>query len=206
MTKAIESTMLFLKEKFLINEGDQKYRYRYEHTLRVAAIGQQIAIKEGLNVEALVLGCLLHDIGYIQCNTEEDFNYHGRISARIAREFLESIQYSNEWIDTICFGIYIHTEEKPEREPTPLEASIADADNIDRFDAYRLYENLKYSAIEEMSQDEIAKMSMKRIARLEELMNYPFGTATGKEMWKDKLEFQKSYYKRLLSQMELTIN
>ncbi|WP_029503526.1 HD domain-containing protein [Lachnoclostridium phytofermentans] len=205
VTENIKHTISFLKDKFLIDSEDKKFQYRYEHTQRVAAIGQQIAVKEGMNEEALVIGCLLHDIGYIECSTEEDYDLHGRISARIAREFLESIQYDEDWIQTICYGIYIHTEEKPQKDPTPFESSIADADNIDRFDAYRLYENLKYSAIEKMQQEEIATLSLKRIARLDELRDYYFGTETGREMWMDKLAFQKAYYERLLSQMELTL-
>lgn len=206
ITPNIERTIAFIKEKFYEGSDEKKYQYRYEHTLRVAAIGQQIALKEGMNGEALIIGCLLHDIGYIECNTKEDYDLHGRISARLAKEFLESIHYDEQWIQTICYGIYIHTEEKPLKEPTPFESSIADADNIDRFDAYRLYENLKFSAIDEMSQNDIAQLSIKRIARLEELMEYPFATETGKQMWQDKLEFQILYYKRLLSQMELIVH
>ena len=205
ITQNIERTIAFIKEKFYEGDDEKKFQYRYEHTLRVAAIGQQIASKEGLNEEALIIGCLLHDIGYIACNTKEDYDLHGRISARLAKEFLESIQYDEQWTKTICYGIYIHTEEKPLKEPTPFESSIADADNIDRFDAYRLYENLKFSEIDEMSQNDIAQLAKKRIVRLNELMEYPFGTETGRQMWQDKLQFQILYYNRLLTQMELTL-
>lgn len=206
VTENVKQTIAFIKDKFLIDSEEKKYQYRYEHTLRVATIGQQIAIKEDLNEEALIIGCLLHDIGYIECNTDEDYNVHGRISAKIAKEFLESIQYNEELIEAIYYGIYIHTEEKPLREPTPFEASIADADNIDRFDAFRLYEGLKYGAIEKMAPNEIVEFATKRITRLEELMEYPFGTKTGTEMWQDKLVFQIAYYKRLFDQMKLALN
>ena len=35
-------------------------QYRYDHTLRVADIGGEIARSEGLSEEALVMACLLH--------------------------------------------------------------------------------------------------------------------------------------------------
>lgn len=207
ITQNIKSTIDFIKEKFMIDSGDKKYQYRYEHSLRVAAIGRQIAVVEGMDTEALVIGCLLHDIGYIECTSDDDHNLHGRISAQIAEKFLGDIQYNERLIETISYGISIHTEAEEDliRKPTPFEASVADADNIDRFDAFRLYEGLKYSAIEEMTQNEIAEFAAKRIARLNELMDYPFGTKTGTEMWQDKLVFQIAYYKRLLEQMESTL-
>ncbi len=114
MTENIQTTLDFIKEKFKPESKDSKFTYRYEHTLRVAAIGQMIAKKEGLGEEALIIACLLHDIGYIECVTHEDFDLHGRISERIAREFLETISYDKDLIETICYGIRIHTEE-PDR-------------------------------------------------------------------------------------------
>ena len=42
-------------------------QYRYDHTLRVADIGGEIARSEGLSEEALVMACLLHDVGYPEC-------------------------------------------------------------------------------------------------------------------------------------------
>lgn len=204
ITDNIKATMEFIKEKFQVDSSDT-FTYRYEHTIRVGAIGQKIAREEKMNEEALIIACLLHDIGYIDCKTEEDYDLHGRISERIAREFLESIHYDKEWIETICYGIRIHTEE-PDRKPTAFESSIADADNIDRFDAYRLYENLKYSEIEKMNAKKIKELAQKRIARLRELKDYPNGSKTANVMWKDRLSYQIAYYERLISQMELKID
>lgn len=94
MNANIEKTINFLKEQFdkssyMINNPKEK-RYRFEHTIRVANIGKEIAGKEGLNEEALILGCLLHDIGYVnKFNSEEDWINHGRNAAKIARPFLK---------------------------------------------------------------------------------------------------------------------
>lgn len=205
MTEAILKTQEFIKEKYQIGSGEDKFQYRYEHTMRTAAIGQFIAREENMNEEALILGCLLHDIGYVDCITHEDYDTHGRISAKIAREYLESIQYDPTLIDTIVFGIYAHTEEQPERKTTAFELSIADSDNIDRFDAYRLYEFLKFSDLEKKSSEEILAMAKKRQHRLTELRDYPNGSPTADRLWKEKIDFQLDYYNRLIVQMSSSI-
>lgn len=204
MTENIRRTIEYIKEKFQPESNDSKFVYRYEHSLRVAAIGRQIAEAEGLNEEALTIACLLHDIGYIECFSDEDYDYHGRISERIAKEFLESIAFDKEWIDTICYGIRIHTEE-PEKRPTAFEKSIANADNIDRFDAFRLYEGLRIQSIENMSSIEIIEFANARIERLTKNLSHKNGTMIATKMWQDKITYQIDYFKRLKSQMELHI-
>jgi len=49
-------------------------------------------------------------------------------------------------VDEICYGIAIHVDGKSDfkGEKTPLALSIGDADNIDRFDVYRIYDGLRY--------------------------------------------------------------
>lgn len=204
MTENIVKTIAYIKEQFQPECKESRFTYRYEHSLRVAAIGGKIAKEEGLNVEALTIACLLHDIGYIECFSDEDYDYHGRISERIAREFLESIAFEKEWIDTICYGIRIHTEE-PDNIPTVFEKSIADADNIDRFDAFRLYEGLRIQSLENMCSIEIVEFANARIERLTSNLFHNNGTMTATKMWQDKIAYQIDYFKRLKSQMELHI-
>ena len=44
-----------------------KDTYRLAHSYRVANIGKEIAKKEGLNVEDLMIACLLHDVSDFEC-------------------------------------------------------------------------------------------------------------------------------------------
>ena len=44
-----------------------KDTYRLAHSYRVANIGKEIAEKEGLNVEDLMIACLLHDVSDFDC-------------------------------------------------------------------------------------------------------------------------------------------
>ena len=44
-----------------------KDTYRLAHSYRVTNIGKEIAKKEGLNVEDLMIACLLHDVSDFEC-------------------------------------------------------------------------------------------------------------------------------------------
>lgn len=203
MTDNVKKTINFIKETFESIDEFRNDKYRYEHSLRVGAIGERIAKAEGLDEEGLIIACLLHDIGYIECKTEEDYNTHGRLSERIAREFLESLQFDKDRIETICYGIRIHTENKKDilREPTPFELSVQAADNIDRFDAYRLYLNLKYTKFEEKSPKEIIECADSTIERYTNYLTMDCGTKTGSDLWRDVLNYQIGYFKRVKEQM-----
>lgn len=206
MTNNIEKTILFIKEKFKSADALEgfNWKYRYEHSLRVAGIGREIALKEGFDEEAMTIACLLHDIGYINCKTEEDMNIHGQISAEIAREYLTSINFNPERIETIFYGIKIHTEgtEDYDRIPTPFEISVGDADNIDRFDAYRLYANLRYyHRIDDMTPDQMVECAEKILSRYDNYLNFECGTKTAAGLWKDRIKFYGEYFVKLKKQM-----
>ena len=66
----------------------------------------------------------------------------------MARPFLETLDLSPEQVDEICYGIAIHVDDQADfpGERSPLALSIGDADNIDRFDVYRIHEQLSQAS------------------------------------------------------------
>lgn len=205
----VKLTEEFLKRKFDESEyfSDKKSEkdYRFEHSVRVANIGKIIAEKEGMDIEAMVIACLLHDIAYInKFESREEARNHGRYSAKIARPFLEEIGMEPETIGDICYGIAIHVDDKADfpGERTAFALSIGDADNIDRFDAYRIFENLKWVKYDEMDISEKKEHVQKVLERLENYKNLDFATETGKNMWLEKLDYQIGFYEKLLFQIE----
>ena len=62
----IRKSLDFLKETLAggkyMQDNPYEHFYRYEHTTRVAAFGREIARAESLDEEALVIGCILHDV------------------------------------------------------------------------------------------------------------------------------------------------
>ena len=176
--------------------------YRYEHSLRVAEIGRWIAKLEGLDAETLVLGCILHDVGTF--DSVENPKEHGRISAKITREFLNTLDLSEERIEEISYGIAIHVDDKADFEGkrTALNESIGDSDNIDRFDVYRIYDNLLYLKFEEMTIEEKLNHVNKVIPKLKGHCEMKFATKTATTMWLEKLAFQIEFYERLKAQLQ----
>lgn len=208
----IERTIQFLKEQFdqspYFSAHPREKKYRFEHSLRVANIGRRIALAEGLDEEALVIGCLLHDLSYIEpMESREEQRNHGRAAAKLARPFLETLDLTPEQIAEICFGIAIHVDDQADfpGERTPLALSISDADNIDRFDVYRLHENLTYSNFLEMSYEEQVDHVTQTQTRLEKYKQMEFGTKTATKLWRERLEFQLEFMARLKAQLDSSI-
>ena len=197
----------YAKQQLLTGLEPVHGRYRYTHSLRVAELGRRIARAEGLDEELLVLACLLHDVGYVRCQTEADYIDHGRLSAEMAAEFLREQGYDAAKAESVCYGIRIHTleEEKHPRPATTLENTVGDADNIDRFDAYRLYEGLMRDKLDALTCAEVQQLAARRADRLGQLADWPFATETAAALWREKLAQNQAYYNDLRAQMDATL-
>ena len=195
-----------MKLAYFQNNIPRMAEYRIEHSFRVAHIAVEIAQAEGFNEEKAYVAGLLHDIGYsIDFKTKDEYREHGRIGARIARSFLKELGcYSDEEIDEICYAIAIHVDDKADfpGEKTPFTLSIGEADNIDRFDAYRLYEGLHFADYMNLPLNEQREFVDKRLTGLTRLLEESFATHTSDKMWKEKINYQIDFYKRLKNQIE----
>ncbi len=180
--------------------------YRIEHSFRVAHIAVDIALAEGFDDEKAYVAGLLHDIGYsVDYKSKEEYREHGRIGARIARQFLKELGcYKDDEIEEMCYAIAIHVDDKADfpGEKTPFTLSIGEADNIDRFDAYRLYEGLHFADYMNLKLDEQRELVDKRLAGLARLLEEPFASKTSALMWREKINYQIEFYKRLKNQIE----
>jgi putative nucleotidyltransferase with HDIG domain len=218
MSDKVALTIEFIRKK-LLEEYNKEYlsmvtanpdaamQYRFNHSLRVAAIGAKIAQNEGMDVEAMTVACLLHDVGYSVISKEEDYSQHGWLSEEVARPFVQTLGFDHNTTQNILCGISSHVDGKCnfEWEQNTFTQTVSDSDNIDRFDAYRLYETLKFDNFDEKSLDDQKLIVSKRLPRLKELYNMHLATPTAVKMWQDVVAFQISYYERLKKQLELTI-
>ncbi len=208
MTERVEKTVSFLREKLeespYFEKDPAAGAYRLEHTFRVARIGREIAEKEGLPVENMVLACLLHDISYCrEFQNYEEWLGHGRASARIARPFLAELGLGSAEIEEICYGIAIHVDDKAEfpGERSAFALTVGDADNIDRFDVYRLYETLENAKFSAMPLAEKAAYVEKTLGQLEGYASLPFATETAAALWRERIGFYQEFYRRLRNQL-----
>ncbi len=203
----VRRTEEFLKERFdsalYLNSHPEAKAYRLEHTYRVANIGRKIAEKEGFDETEMVIACLLHDVSYCEEFGENGWIEHGRRAAQIARPFLEELGLGQDRINEICYGIAIHVDEKADfpGEMTPFALTVGEADNIDRYDAYRIHEILSHEKFLDKGFDEKLEYLHKRLARLRELEGISFSTKTADEMWKTRLSFQIEFLENLQNQL-----
>lgn len=205
----VELTEQFLKDSFTQSGIWQKdptaAAYRLEHSYRVANIGRAIARKEAFDETAMVIACLLHDIAYCrELATPEEQRDHGRLSAQIARPFLEELGFDRETVENICYGIAIHVDDVAdfEGERTTFAETVSDADNIDRFDAYRLYEGLYYAKFHEMTLQQKRARVERMLRQLQSLKEYKMATESAALMWDEKLNDTIAFYRRLDVQLQ----
>ena len=205
-SRAVEA---FLKEK-LRNGSYMKAHpadlaYRIEHSYRVGNIGRTIALREGFDVTEMTVACLLHDVAYCEdFDPETGWKNHGRHSARIARPFLERLGFAPERVQDMCYGIAIHVDDRADFDGvrTPFAETISDADNIDRFDAYRIYETLQQRHFSELPLAEKSEHAEKTLAGLARLREMKLATKTAAELWRGRIGFYTDFYERLRAQLE----
>lgn len=207
-TERVQRTLTFLRERFTgvdyFRDHPADLAYRWEHSLRVAEIGAEIARAEGMDVEAMTVACLLHDVAYSQ-TWPDDYQWvnHGRDGARIARPFVETLGFSPEVVEDVCYGIAIHVDDRADfpGERTVFALTVGDADNVDRFGPFRVYELLWRKGFYDMPLESRIEWlsgvpgSLNRCAAIE------MATPTAQEMWLDRIGFQRDFYTRLLDQM-----
>lgn len=205
----IAKTEAFLKETFAASTYLQSHPtdrdYRLEHSYRVSNIAKIIAEAEGFDVTYAVIGSLLHDISYCEeMATREDRLNHGRRSAAIARPFLVSLGLPADAVNDICYGIAIHVDDEADFQwnRTPFCETVGDADNIDRFDVYRIYESLQWIQFSEMPLAEKQSEVSRIMDKLTQYKEMKLGTDTAKQLWLERLEYQLGFYAKLKSQLE----
>lgn len=208
-TEIIAKTESFLKDTFAassyLQANPTDRDYRLEHSYRVANIAKTIAEAEGFDVTYAVIGGLLHDIAYCEeMVTREERMNHGRRSAAIARPFLEGLGLPGDAVNEICYGIAIHVDDEADFhwERTPFCETVGDADNIDRFDAYRIYETLEYLKFGEMSLTDKREKVASTIDRLTKYKEMKLGTATAKNLWIQRLNYYIGFYEKLKAQLD----
>jgi len=113
------------------------------HTCRVRNLALKIARNYSVNISALELSALFHDVG----RTESDKN-HAAISAKIAKNFLNNYRLSPEFVEIVIKSIEEHSSIE---EPTYFEGKILqDADKLDGMGAIGLMRVAEHGAIKGM--------------------------------------------------------
>lgn len=142
----VEKVIGFVREISYSDESLYGSEPFERHFKTIVEIGKKLAEKRGADLEVVEVSAWLHDVGSLKYGRKN----HHITSAQIARDFLESVDYPSEKIDSVCECILSHRGSQ-KLKPKTIEAEvIAEADAIDAFNridglfkAALVYENLK---------------------------------------------------------------
>jgi len=106
--------------------------YRHNHILNVVDIAEEIADKEGANVDVARVAALFHDIAKL----DADQDTHATQGAKVTREYLSSHHdYPESFIEQVCSAIENHNY-PGDIADLPLETlALIEADLLDKIGA-----------------------------------------------------------------------
>lgn len=201
------------------SHSDASKRYRFEHCLRVAAIGRRVAEQAELDAELLEIGCLLHDIGKWDAQKPVD---HGRAGALIVKPLLLKYGLDTHDVHEVAQGIAMHTDglsnprtdkdgtKKDARhrpyltfnaEPSVLARSIGDCDNIDRYSVYRIVDTVEHFSFLRLTSAEQKSWLRHYLDTLKELRRYHCATEAAQHLWIANVAFQEQCFRKLLAEV-----
>ena len=120
----LHQTEQFVRELFSVHLSEEFKFHTLGHTMEIVNSCRNIGMAIGISdseMEMLLIAAWFHDVGYTKT-----YVGHEEISCQMVEEFLHSLSYSQERIDTIK-NIIMATK-MPQNPSTTLEKIIADAD------------------------------------------------------------------------------
>ncbi|MFC4247467.1 HD domain-containing protein [Natribaculum luteum] len=136
--------------------------YRHNHILNVVSLAEEIARKEGADVDVTRVAALFHDVAKLEADQE----MHAEAGARVAREYLNSHgEYPESFVDQVCRAIEDHSYQGDLRD-LPLETQcLIEADLLDKVGANGtalMLLRMGYEARTHMDADEMVDRVMER--------------------------------------------
>lgn len=178
------------------NPRKLKIRYRrFEHTMRVYKWMERLyaayPAKEEIDLEALSIATLFHDIGY--CDPEGR-SCHAKSSGRMCREYLQGTDYPAERIDFVCDIVSRHSDKKTMFDDIPAElVLLMEADLLDDIGAQGLVMDVWLeAACEEDASFESILAHMERYT-LKIMQNNPMRTEEGRRIWEEKKSLTEAF-------------
>ncbi len=106
--------------------------YRYNHTLNVKSLAEEIAAAEGADVDVVRVAALFHDVAKLDADQE----VHAAEGARVAREYLLTRDgYPEPFVEQVCETIRNHTYDGELADVEPELRSLIEADLLDKVGA-----------------------------------------------------------------------
>ncbi|AHB41555.1 TPA: HD domain-containing protein [Patescibacteria group bacterium] len=114
-----------------------------KHAETTANFAKIVSEKENINTELCIITALLHDIGRSKTWKQETIeDNHGVDGAKKAKDFLFSLELSNEEVDMICEAISQHCF--PNIQTNQISKILRDSDKLNSFSKEMKLEYIKY--------------------------------------------------------------
>ena len=158
----------FVRQQFLIYES--KASHSLEHTIRVANLCLELALKLDGAVDVVLIAALFHDIG--RPIEELTGKCHAEISSEKAKEFLEPFT-EKDLILEVCSAIETHRFSKGIEATTEEGKILKDADALDALGVIGIYRTISFSTEKGLSLEEARKHFDEKLLKLPSLMHFP---------------------------------
>lgn len=196
-----------IKEKILHYYTDSGHLF--DHTERVYNLAVRIAEKEDVDMEAVKLAALLHDVAR---HKEKKGNgvCHAEEGERMAREILSKEGYGEEKIDKVCSAIRTHRFSKKLDAESREGEIIQDADRLDALGAIiiaRVFSRAgakgkplydpEIPPVEEYPSEGAGKTAFNHFKeKILKITPESFKTETAREIAKERYDFVVEFVKR----------
>lgn len=197
----------YVRQYLIAKEGDvstwpaQQFRSRFQHILRVCKWIERLTEgEEGLDLEALRIAAIFHDVGY----EKEDKHGHAERGALIFEAFARERGFPEQLTQKVKYLIAKHSKKTPYEEDSPIElAYLKDADLLDEEGAMGIvWDCLVTGASKPESYEDALVYIKKYSASAEHLSSINITTAKARAIYQKKLELLKTFVEALEQDLE----
>lgn len=174
-----------------------RFRKRSDHIKRVFMWAKRLSsYQKNINVEALLVAALFHDVGYAATTSGADHAYHSQL---ICENYLSENNYPQEFSEFVCFLVKNHSrKELMKTKDIPLELLLLmEADLLDETGALSILWDAMAVGNETDQSFEKACQRIKNFTHQASMCN-PMITKEAKQIWDKKRNLVNEY----LSQLE----
>lgn len=136
--------------------------YRHNHILNVVELAEELARKEGADVDVARVAALFHDVAKLEADQE----LHAEAGARVAREYLESRgEYPDSFVDQVCRAVESHSYQGDLHDVSLETRCVIEADLLDKVGANGtalMLLRMGYEARTHMDVDEMVERVLER--------------------------------------------
>lgn len=196
----------FVKKYLIEHDGDKSrrdsetFRKRHKHAINVLNWAKRLVselepeIVKTLELEALYLACIFHDVGY---GSEYYKNSHAIEGSEIWKNYADAHNFDLDLTDHVYYLIRTHSEHALLMKESPLElVLLMEADMLDEEGAMSIcWDNMTLGQELPESYEEAYHKIKKYSGHI--LKENPLVTRPGRKYWRRKQEFVRKFIEEL---------